>query len=143
MVDVHLNWLNRFHFFILRYCDRLHDFSVTWMLYFNLFFPSTARLWNSMTAECCHLTYDRNGFRSRINRHLLSLDSFWTVFLQAFHIFFFPFLFLVTPCLLVALQPCMAWIPIRKKKILFMMLFASGKWSNGTECILHQLNKSH
>ena len=88
MVDVHLNWLNRFHFFILRYCDRLHDFSVTWMLYFNLFFPSTARLWNSMTAECCHLTYDRNGFRSRINRHLLSLDSFWTVFLHAVHIFF-------------------------------------------------------
>ena len=143
MVDVHLNWLNRFHFFILHYCDRLHDFSVTWMLYFNLFFPSTARLWNSMTAECCHLTYDRNGFRSRINRHLLSLDSFWTVFLQAFHIFFFFFFFFffhASYWLFI-----LAWRESQseKKKILFMMLFASGKWSNGTECILHQLNKSH
>ena len=37
----------------------------------------------SMIVECFPLTYDLNGFRSGINRHLLSVGSFYTDFLCA------------------------------------------------------------
>ena len=64
-----------------RYSDRLHDFSVTIPrcykgVYVNSFFPRTARLWNSLPIECFPLTYDLSGFKSRINRHLLTVGSF-------------------------------------------------------------------
>ena len=64
-----------------RYSDRLHDFSVTIPrcykdVYVNSFIPCTARLWNSLPIECFPLTYDLNGFKSRINRHLLTVGSF-------------------------------------------------------------------
>ena len=64
-----------------RYSDRLHDFSVTIPrcykdVYVNSFFPRTARLWNSLPIECFPLTYNLNGFKSRINRHLLTVGSF-------------------------------------------------------------------
>ena len=64
-----------------RYSDRLHDFSVTIPrckkdVYVNSFFPGTARLWNSLPIECFPLTNDLSGFKSRINRHLLSVCSF-------------------------------------------------------------------
>ena len=64
-----------------RYSDRLHDFSVTIPrcykdVYDNSFFPRTARLWNSLPKECFPLTYDLSGFKSRINRHLLTVGSF-------------------------------------------------------------------
>ena len=64
-----------------RYSDRLHDFSVTIPrcyknVYVNSFFPRTAKLWNSLPIECFPLTYDLNGFKSRINRHLLTVGSF-------------------------------------------------------------------
>ena len=64
-----------------RYSERLHDFSVTIPrcykdVYINSFFPRTARLWNSLPIECFPLTYDFSGFKSRINRHLLSVGSF-------------------------------------------------------------------
>ena len=63
------------------YSDRLHDFSVTIPrcykdVYVNSFFPRTARLWNSLPIECFPLTYHLNGFKSRINRHLLTVGSF-------------------------------------------------------------------
>ena len=63
------------------YSDRLHDFSVTDPrcykdVYFNSFFPRTTRLWNSLPKKCFPLTYDLNGFKSRIKRHLLTLVSF-------------------------------------------------------------------
>ena len=49
-----------------RYSDRLHDFSVTISrcykdVYFNSFFPRTARLWNSLPLKCFSFTYDLNG----------------------------------------------------------------------------------
>ena len=58
------------------YCDRLHDFSVTIPrcckdVYVNSFFSRTARLWNAFP-----LTYDLSGFKSRNNRHLLTVGSF-------------------------------------------------------------------
>ena len=64
-----------------RYSDRLHDFSVTIPrcyknVYVNSFFPRAAKLWNSLPIECFPLTYDLNGFKSRINRHLLTVGSF-------------------------------------------------------------------
>ena len=63
------------------YSDRLHDFSVTIRrcyndVYVNSFFPRTSRLWNSVPIECFHLTYDINGSKSRINRHLLTVGAF-------------------------------------------------------------------
>ena len=64
-----------------RYSDRLHDFSVTIPrcykdVYVDSFFPRTAELWNSLPIECFPLTYDLSGFKSRINRHLLTVGSF-------------------------------------------------------------------
>ena len=64
-----------------RYSERLHDFSVIIPrcykdVYVNSFFPRTARLWNSLPIECFPLTYDLSGFKSRINRHLLTVGSF-------------------------------------------------------------------
>ena len=60
-----------------RYSDRLQH-SVTPPrcykdVYVNSFFPSTDPLWNSLSIECFPLTYDLNGFKSRINRHLLTV----------------------------------------------------------------------
>ena len=64
-----------------RYADSLHDFSVTIPrcykdVYVNSFFLRTARLWTSLSIECFPLTYDLNGFKSRINRYLLTVGSF-------------------------------------------------------------------
>ena len=63
------------------YSDRLHDFSTNIPrcdkdAYINSFFPRTARLWNSLPVECFPWTYDLIGFKSRINRHLLTVGSF-------------------------------------------------------------------
>ena len=63
------------------YSDRMHDFSVTIPrfykdVYVSSFFPLTARLWNSLPIECFPLTYDLSGFKSRINRYLLTLGYF-------------------------------------------------------------------
>ena len=74
-----------------RYSDRLYDFSVTIprcckCVYVNSFFPPTAKLWNSPS------TYHLSGFRSRINRHLLTVGSFQTDFL--YPSIFFVLLFL-------------------------------------------------
>ena len=69
------------------YFDRLHDFSVTIPrcykdVYVNSFFPRTARLWNYLPIECFPLTYDVNGFKSRINRHPVKacVCYFWSNF---------------------------------------------------------------
>ena len=85
-VGVHMNWPNWFHFVILEggllvILYKLHDFSVTIPIcykdvYANSFFPRTARLWNFLPIECFPLIYDLNGFKSRFNRHLLTLGSF-------------------------------------------------------------------
>ena len=62
------------------YSHRLQDFSVTIPrcykdVYINSFFRRTARPWNSLPIECFPLTYDLNGFKTRINRHLLTVGS--------------------------------------------------------------------
>ena len=63
-----------------RYSDRLQDFSVTVPrcykdVYVNSFFPGTARPWNSLPRKCFPLTYDLSGFKSDINRDLLTVGS--------------------------------------------------------------------
>ena len=83
-----------------RYSDGLHNFSVTITRcykngYVNSFFPCITRLMNSLPIECFSLTYDLNGFESKINRYVLTLGSFETDFPDAFNIFL---LFFVTPC---------------------------------------------
>ena len=74
-----------FHFLILE--GGLHDILVDCMIisvfiprcykdvYVKSFFPRTARLWNALPVECFPLTYDLSGFKSRINRHLLTVGS--------------------------------------------------------------------
>ena len=63
------------------YSDRLHDFSVTIPrcykdVYVNSFFPHMGKLWNSLPIECFPLTSDLSGFKSRINKHHLTVGSF-------------------------------------------------------------------
>ena len=56
------------------YSDRLYDFLSPFLdvkdVFVNSFFLSTARVWNSLPIECFPLTYNLNGFNSRINIHL-------------------------------------------------------------------------
>ena len=97
-----VNWFNRFFFLILVegllvFFKRLHDFSVSIPRCYkdvsvNSFFSRAARFWNSLSIECFPLTYDLNGFKSRINRHLFTVGSFWTSFMYA--LIFFCFFFL-------------------------------------------------
>ena len=42
----------------------------------NNYWIQEARLWNSLPMECFPLTYDLSGFKSRINRYLLTVGSF-------------------------------------------------------------------
>ena len=68
------------------YSNRLSSCSVTIPkcykdVYVNVFFPCTARLWNSLSIECFILTYDLNVCISRISRHLLTVDFFLNRFL--------------------------------------------------------------
>ena len=98
-----------------RYCDILYDFSVTIPryckdFYVNSFFPRTAILWNSLPIECFPLTKDLSVFKSRINRHVFNCNFFLKRFSACFNLF--ELLFLVTGCLLVAVQPCMESILI-------------------------------
>ena len=63
------------------YSNKFNDFSVTIPRYYkgyyvNSFFPGTAKLWNSLPVEYVPLTQDFNGFKSRVNRHLLSLGFY-------------------------------------------------------------------
>ena len=88
LINVHLHWLNWFHFVILLtsyYSDRLHDFTVIIPrcykdVYINSFFPCKARIWNSLPAESFPLNYYLNGFKDRVKRHF-----FFGLFLNCLH----------------------------------------------------------
>ena len=80
--DVHLNWLNWFHFLVLVWYSLV--LLMGWMFisvnvtrcykyaYLGSFFLRTAGPWNSLPVESFILTCDLSG----VNRHLFSLDSF-------------------------------------------------------------------
>ena len=75
-----------------RYFDRFHDFSVTIPrsckdVCVNIFFPRTGRLWNSLPIECFPLTYDLNGFKFRISRHLFNYRFFLNRFPVCLNLF--------------------------------------------------------
>ena len=102
-----------------RYSDRFHDFSVTTPrcykdVYVNSFFPRTARLWNSLYIEYFHLTYDLSGFKSRIKQIPFNCRFFLNRFPVCFNLF--VLLFLVTPCLVVVVQPCSALHRVNSNK---------------------------
>ena len=86
LVDVLQNWLNWSHVLFLEgdlliiMIDRMIFLSpfldvTTMSVYVKSFFSRTARLCNSLPIECFPLTYDPSGFKSRINRHLLTVGS--------------------------------------------------------------------
>ena len=84
MVDVHLKWLNWFHFLILEgglfviVIDCMNILS-PFLDVTRIFMSSVSFLagpWNFLPIECFPLTYDLNSFKSRINRHLLNVGSF-------------------------------------------------------------------
>ena len=52
-------------------------------VYVNSFFPRAVSLWNSLSIEYFPLIYDFSGFKSRINRYLLTVVSFQTDFLYS------------------------------------------------------------
>ena len=63
-----------------RYSVGLHDFAVTVpkcskVVYANSFFPRTAKLWNSLPANCFPLSFDLNRFKSNVNKHLNTIGS--------------------------------------------------------------------
>ena len=94
-----------------RYSDRLHDFSVTIPrcykdVYADSFFPRTARIWNSLAVEW--------------SEWLLQTSFNCRFFLNTFHVGFklYVLIFLAIPCFVVAVQPSLQWIPIKKKRIL-------------------------
>ena len=105
----------------------------------NSFFPRTGRIWNSAPLEWFPLTYDLSGFQSRINRHF-NCRFFLNRFLVCCNIF--VLLFLVTSCLVVAVQPCMEWIPM-----FFLMFYCqssiseacSSKWLLNLSCLQHKI----
>ena len=75
-----------------RYSNSLHDFYVTFLecnkdFFVNSFFIRTASLWNSLPAVNFPLTYNINGFKSRVNRQG-SLYSFFYDFYLIFILFF-------------------------------------------------------
>ena len=87
-----------------RYSDRLHGFSVAIPkrykdIYEGSFFSGAARPCNSVHAEYFPLTYDLNGCKSKVDRHLL---SFWFLLSSCFFQTFPNFL--LTSCLAMAVQ---------------------------------------
>ena len=64
-----------------------------------------------MPVECFPLPYDLSGFKSKIDGHLFRF--FINRFPAGFNLF--VLIFLLTPCLVVSLQPCSEWTPVKKK----------------------------
>ena len=99
-----MNWLNWVYFLILK--GGLLIFLIDGMIFLSSFLDVTRMsistvtfpaqldsgilcIWNAL--ECFPLTYDLSGFKSRVNRHVLTVGPFKTDFLYAlvFLCFFF------------------------------------------------------
>ena len=83
LVDVLQNWLNWFYFLFLE--GGLLVIPIDCMIFLSPFLDVTRMsmstvsflaLWNSLPIECFPLNYDLIGFKSRINRYLLTVGSF-------------------------------------------------------------------
>ena len=77
-------------------------------VYINSFFACAEKLWNSFSEECFPLIYDLNGFKSRVNKHLLFVCSFWSAFQYDFHL-----------CLFFSCNsmPCWSYSALHEKKL--------------------------
>ena len=107
-----------------RYSDTLLDLFVTTPRCYkdvnvNNFFPCSARCWNSLPIECFPLTYDLNGFKYRITRHLITIGSFQRDFLYAI-IFCVSFTSNSVPCTLES------GIDIRPSQLIFQKFSTQG-----------------
>ena len=131
LVNFYLSWLNWSHFLVIEggLLIILMDFLIFLLPFLVLqgclcqqFLSRTARLWNSMPIECFHLTYDLCGFKSRVKRHLLTVGSFETDLLYALAFLCFFFLY-ITPYLIMAVQPFMEWIAIKKDSVQLFYYF--------------------
>ena len=89
---------------------------VTRMSVSTVLFPGTGRLWNSVPIECFPLTYD---LKCRINRDLFYCRFFLNRFPVCCNLF--VLVFLLTPCLVVTVQPCMEWVPIKKNCLILRL----------------------
>ena len=122
LINVYLSWLNWFHFLILE--GGLLIILIDCLIFLSPFLDVTKMsvsavsflaqldswLWNSLPIECFPLTYGLSGFKSRINRHLLTVGFFKTDFLYA--LIFLSFFFLYFEAFVVAVQSCIEWVPI-------------------------------
>ena len=120
LVDVHLNWLNWFHFLILRgLLVILKDCIISLSPFLDVTRMSMStvsflvQLNSGILCQCFSVTCDLSDFNSRINRYILTVGFFRQIFV-CFNLF--VLLFVVTLCLLVTVQPCKEWIPIKKNK---------------------------
>ena len=83
-------------------------------IYINNFFLHKAELWNSLAIECFPLTYNLSGFKSRTNRHVLTVGALQKDFL---HALIFVHLFQVTPCIVVSVQPSVVTKMGKKREV--------------------------
>ena len=92
MVDVFQYWLNWFHFLFLKggLLVILIDYTIFLSPFLDVTRMSMSMVsflpqleWNSLPIDCFFLTYDLSGFNSKINRHLLTVGSFYANFLDA------------------------------------------------------------
>ena len=118
LVDVHLNKLHWFCFFFLltNVLFILIDCVIFLLpprcymdVYVNSFFPYTAKLWNSLLAECISLTYDKKDI-------FLSLGFFQTALLHVFYLFFSSFFCNSMPCITLQISISLPVTMIRKIK---------------------------
>ena len=94
------SWTNDFYFvvYILKHCGEV---------YFNNFFPFTARMWSLQIGF--FLTCNLNRCKGNVNRHLASLARLKLKFSSSF-IFLLLTLYLIN-----AIYPCMEWNTLKKK----------------------------
>ena len=92
MVDVYLNWLHWLHFLILEggLLVILIDFMIFLPPFQDVLRMSISIIfYNSLPIECFPLTYDQNGSKFRINRHLLTIGLSKRISCTIFNFFFF------------------------------------------------------
>ena len=115
----HLDWLNWFHFLI--FVADPFVILISCMIFLSPFLYAK-RMSMSTVSSLSQLHFailgQQNAFpwpmiHVTISLEVISFFCFWVLAKQlSYMLFIFTFFFfLVTPCFVVAFQPCMAWIP--------------------------------
>ena len=127
-LDFHLNWL---HFLILG--GDLHVILIDCLIFLSPFIDvtrmpmSTISLLAQLEFSASRILYLQNAFLCPVIQMALSLeltDIYCRFFLNRCPVYvnLFVLLFLATLCLVVAVQPCMEWIPIKKVSFYFLVI---------------------